>query len=197
MTKIYLIHRWGGSPSSDPWFDWVRRECDKRDIELIIPEMPDTDNPVIEKWVGKMNEVVNVNSGEGVYFIGHSIGCQAIMRYLGRVDKINVKGLVFVAPWMHLDEKTIEEEGEEIKEIARPWMETPIDFDKVKSFTNNILCILSDDDPYVPLSNGDLFKEKLGAEIIVKENEGHFNDGESILEMVEFIDKIEGEDRGK
>ena len=192
MVKIYLVHGWGGSPSAEGWFGWLREECEKRDIDLIIPEMPDTGKPVIERWVSKLNEVVGMNNfDDPLYFVGHSIGCQAIMRYLDGNNKINVNGLVFVAPWMRLDSKTIEEEGEEVYNIARPWTEIPIDFENVSSYTNNVLCIFSSNDPYVSLDDGDLFKDKLNAEIVVKESEGHFNETTKIDEIIKFIDKIE------
>ena len=48
---------------------------------------------------------------------------------------------------MRLDEETIKEEGQEIIEIAKPWMETPIDFEKVRSHTGKVVAVFSDDDP--------------------------------------------------
>ena len=54
MTKIYLIHGWGGSPSKEGWFGWLDRECEKLGIELVIPEMPDTHYPKIDKWIEKI-----------------------------------------------------------------------------------------------------------------------------------------------
>lgn len=35
MTKIYLIHGWAGSPNSEKWFGWLKKECEKGNIELI------------------------------------------------------------------------------------------------------------------------------------------------------------------
>lgn len=187
MMKIYLIHRWGGSPSSEKWFGWLKKECDKLGIKLIIPKMPDTDYPEIEKWVNKINDIYCYDKSD-IYFIGHSIGCQAIMRYLERFNENkNIKGLIFVAPWMKLDENTINKEGQDIINIARPWIETPINFSRIKSNINRILCIFSDNDPYVPLSNSKLFKENLGAEIVIKHNESHFNETKEINEIINYI----------
>lgn len=183
MRKIFLIHGWDGNPSSEPWFSWLSEECDNRNIEIIIPEMPNTSHPKINEWVGKLDEIVN---GGDIYFVGHSIGCQAIMRYLEKTGK-NISGIVFVAPWMHLDENTIEEEGQESIDIAKPWVETPINFEKVKICADKILAIFSNDDPFVPVSEIDLFRNELGAEIIVKDSEGHFNDTEEINEIFEVI----------
>jgi len=187
MKKVYLIHGWGGSDSSEGWFGWLKEESKKLGIKVISFNMPNTDEPKIEEWIGFLKENAK-DLDEETYFVGHSVGCQAILRYLEILDfGIKIGGVVFVAPWMELDKNTIEEEGEEVVEIARPWMETPIDFDKIKEHTNNFLCILSDNDPYVPLNNKEFFEEKFNAKLIIKNDEEHFNETEKIPEILEFV----------
>ena len=184
MTKIYLIHGWGGNPNNEGWFGWLDKECEKLEVELIIPEMPNTNFPKIEEWIGKIKEVVDLN--DGAYFVGHSIGSQAIMRYLEQFSgDLKVKGLIFIAGWFNLLEASYE--NDEDRKIMKPWLEAHIDFEKIKKLTDNILCIFSDNDPYVPLSDSEIFKEKLGAEIIIKENEGHFNTTQEIPEILEVV----------
>jgi len=187
MKKVYLIHGWGGSDSSEGWFGWLKEESKKLGIKVISFNMPNTDEPKIEEWIGFLKENAK-DLDEETYFVGHSVGCQAILRYLETLDSgIKISGVVFVAPWMELDKNTIEEEGEEVVEIATPWMETPIDFDKIKEHTNNFLCILSDNDPYVPLNNKEFFEEKLNAKSVIKHNEEHFNETKKIPEILEFV----------
>ncbi len=47
---------------------------------------------------------------------------------------------------------------------------------------DKIVAIFSDNDPYVPLSNINLFREKIGAKIIKEKNKGHYIENE-ILEI--------------
>lgn len=187
MKQIYLVHGWGGNPNSEAWFKWLREECKKRNYKLVIPEMPDTDYPKIDAWVGKLKEVVK-NLDEDTYFIGHSIGCQGILRYLETVNN-KIGGVILVAPWMFLDANTIEEEGEDVKDMAKPWMETPINWGKIKRLTDNFAAIFSTDDPYVPQDNQEIFREKLNAKIVIRRNNGHFNDTKEIKEIFSFIGK--------
>ena len=148
-----------------------------RDFEVVVPEMPNTDEPVIEEWVGHLKEIVR-DVDEETYFIGHSIGCQAIMRFLETLD-VKVGGLVFVAGFFNLPYLETQEE----KDIAKPWLEKPIDTDKIKKMSKKITCIFSDNDPDVPLSDADLFKERLGAEIIVEHEKGHFDDDAGVKKL--------------
>ena len=187
MKKVYLIHGWGGSDSSEGWFGWLKDNLRENKIEVISFNMPNTDEPKIEEWVGFLEDNVKDFDGE-IYFVGHSIGCQTILRYLEKLpENIKIKGCVLVAPWMELDENTISEEGEEVKEIAKPWMETPIDFRRVKEKCDRFLAIFSDNDPYVKLDQVDKFKNNLGAKIVVKNKEEHFNETKEISEILEFI----------
>ena len=187
MKKVYLIHGWGGSDSSEGWFGWLKTELKKRDIEIIGFNMPNTDYPKIEEWVGYLkNNVKNID--KETYFIGHSIGCQTILRFLEELpEDVMVGGCIFIAGWFDLIETG--DEAEEEKEIARPWVETPIDFEKVKKHTNDFLAIFSDNDPFVQVSESKVFKEKLGAEIIIKNKEEHFNQTQEIPEIIEFLEK--------
>ena len=120
MKRVILVHRWSGGPSDD-WRPWLQDELGQRGYNVLSPEMPDMDTPVIEKWVGKLREVVGVPDAD-TYFVGHSIGCQAILRYLETIDT-PVGGALFVAGWFDL--KNLEDD--ETEKIAKPWIETPID----------------------------------------------------------------------
>lgn len=181
--RIFIIHRWDGSPSKD-WLPWVKAEMEKKGFEVIVPEMPNAEEPKIEEWVPFLAKLVN-DVDENTFFIGHSIGCQTIMRYLESSYPKKVGGIIFVAPWFNL----INLEDEESKAIARPWLETSIDLEKVRSATDNITVFMSDNDPFVPLSDKEIFQEKLGAKVIVEKNKGHFNQ-KTFPEIIETIKEI-------
>ena len=182
--KIYLIHGWGGSPNSEAWFGWLKKQCKEKRWELILPEMPDTDNPTIENWVGKLKQIAEPD--EQTIFIGHSMGCQTILRYLETLpENVKINRCVFVAGFLNLLETAYETEEE--RPIAKPWIETPINFDKVKTHCQNFLAIFSTDDDCVPVSDSKLFKQKLAAKIIIKEKQGHFNETQEIPELIDFL----------
>lgn len=182
--RVIIVHGWGGSPK-DEMLSWLRQELEKNNFEVIVPEMPHTDEPTINNWVDHLTHVVGT-ADKDTYFIGHSIGCQTIMRYLEKLpENINVGGVVFIAGWITL--KGIEEED---MSIAKPWLETPIDFEKVKQNTDNFVAIFSDDDPFVPLKDKDIFSEKLHAKIIVEHKKGHFTGETNVIDNSVVLEAI-------
>jgi uncharacterized protein len=189
MKRVFLIHGWGGSPK-EPMHIWIKKSLEKRGFEVNVPNMPNSEKPEIKSWISKIKEIVGKANANDI-FIGHSVGCQAVLRYIERLDKNEKIGkVILIAPWMHLDKKTIEEEGEESIKIAKPWMETPIDFNKIKTHCDKFVTIFSDNDPYVPLSNVNLFRIHLNADILILKNKGHFDPSHNIDKLPEILNYI-------
>jgi len=185
MKKVIIVHRWDGTPESD-WYPWLKRELESKGFEVIVPEMPETSEPSIENWVDHLRIVVG-SVDEETYFVGHSIGCQTIMRYLSSLSDVKIGGIVFVAGWFNLDNL----EGEEVVAIAKPWIETPIDFAKVRNKTNKITVFLSDNEPYGFVDeNASIFEDKLDAKVIIESEKGHFIEDDGITEVPEVLEEL-------
>ncbi|MCX8074556.1 MAG: alpha/beta hydrolase [Clostridia bacterium] len=185
MKKLYLIYSWSGR-IEDGWYQWLGKELLKYNVEFIIQEIPNTDTPKINEWVSKVDSIVT-DLDEKTYFIGHSIGCQTIMRYLETKEIKKIGGILFVAPWLDLIPDKMDDES---NKIAYEWINTPINFAKVKEFANNITAILSDDDYYVSINNEKEFRHKLGAKTIVVHNQGHISGEDGINESVIILESI-------
>ena len=187
MKKAIIVHGWGGSPEGD-WYQWLKKELEKKGFKVLIPEMPETMFPKIEAWVSKLNQAAG-EADENTYFIGHSIGCQTILRYLEKLPaNKKIGGAILVAGWFSLTENTWDENY--TQEIALPWLETKIDFEKVKEHTDKIIVFLSDNDPYIPLSDFRIFREKLDADVIIENGKGHFSGEDGITKYPAILNKL-------
>ncbi len=181
LQRIILVHGWGGNSNKD-WFPWVKQEFEKKGYEVLVPDLPETNYPKIEKWVPFLAGVVG-KADKHTILIGHSMGCQTILRYLETLGEGESVGtVILVAGFVTLTGLKPEEQI-----VANPWLETPVDFAKVKTKANKFIAIFSDDDPYVPMEeNAKIFKEKLGAEIVIQNGQKHFN-GDDLPVLLEVI----------
>jgi len=184
MKRAIIVHCWEGYPEYC-WYPWVKKELEAKGFQVGVPALPNTEKPKLDEWLPMLKEVIG-QADEDLYLIGHSLGCITIMRYLESLEeKQKIGGAVFVAGFT-------ENVGyDEIK----TFFETPVDLDRIKSKAENgFVAIHSDDDPYVDLKYADLFKEKLGAEIIIKHNAKHFSGAiegeESCLELPDVVQSI-------
>ena len=148
--------------------------------------MPNPEVPVIEAWVQALSEVVG-KLDQDTYFVGHSIGCQTILRYAEKHPTELMGGAVFVAGWFNL----VGLDAEEDPEIAKPWIETPLDFMVVRKVLGTSIAILSDNDPYVELEpNKSIFEGKLGTKVVIENGKGHLSAEDGITELPSILDAI-------
>lgn len=188
MKRAIIIHGWASYPEHG-WFPWLRQELEQRGYTVIVPSMPHPLVPTIKDWVETVAQTVGTPDGETL-FIGHSMGCQTIIRYLS-TQQTPIKGAVFVAGFFELKKlrNLLEEQG------AKPWIETPINFDRVRQVLPISFAIFSDKDRYVSYErNSLLFKQHIGSHVILDIGKKHFSGNQGITEVpsiLQAVDKIE------
>ncbi|TAL47898.1 serine hydrolase family protein [archaeon] len=180
MTKkAFLIHGWTGT-LHDGWLSWLKRRLEEKGFKVTVPAMPDTNHPKIDAWVNHLAKVVKTPD-KGCYFIGHSLGCITILRYLETLkENQTVGGVILVAEFA-------DNFGE--KELYS-FFAKPIEWDKIKSHCKKFVAIHSDNDYHVPLEHADIFKKKLNAKLIVQRNMKHFSDDDGVVELPVAFDSV-------
>jgi predicted alpha/beta hydrolase family esterase len=172
QKRVFFIHGWEGSPN-EGWRPRLKERLEEKGFTVINFSMPDPDYPQMNEWVVTFSDAVG-EPDKDCYFVGHSLGCITILRYLESLPEgKKVGGVLLVAAFT-------EDLG--INEIKNFFIKD-INWGKIKKHCNNFIVLLSDNDHYVPLSYGDTFKEKLNAKIIIKHNLGHFNGDDVVREL--------------
>ena len=176
MNRVFMIHGWEGS-GNNHWFPWLRGKLEEKGCKVFSPDMPNTNNPQREEWILYLRDLVGETDAE-TYFVGHSLGCQAVMRLLE--GKKSVGGSVLVACFLDVD---FEDPAES---ILRPWIDAPLD---VTTIPGPIVAIFSDNDKWIPTDEEKNFK--FTKEIIILHNMGHFTAGDGVTELPIVLEKLE------
>ncbi|MEK7178274.1 MAG: alpha/beta hydrolase [Patescibacteria group bacterium] len=185
--RVFIIHGWDGYPE-EGCFPWFKKELENHGFAVYNPAMPEPLKPKIDVWVSFLKEQIGVPDEDTILF-GHSIGAQTILRYLETLnDNEKIGRAVFLAGWVHLTDEAYE--TEEDSQIAKPWLETPLNWDKIKSRANKFVAIFSDNDMIIPFSDSEIFKEKLNAKIIIEHQKGHFSGSDGIKELPSALSAI-------
>ncbi|MEF3691990.1 MAG: alpha/beta fold hydrolase [Candidatus Moraniibacteriota bacterium] len=179
MKRVFIIHGWGGSPEAN-WFPWMKKELEKRKISIEVLAMPNTDNPKMEEWLDFMREKIG-KIDEDIFLVGHSLGCIAILRYLESLSEgEKVGGALLVAGFSR---------SINIPELEN-FFQTPLDYEKVKKSVRQIGAINSDNDYYVPMEEGKILEEKLGAKLVVLHKAFHLNEGNGFFELPTGLEEL-------
>jgi len=186
MKKVFVVHGWGGTPK-EGWFPWLKDSLEKKHFKVIILKMPNTEKPEIKSWVSYLKKLVG-KLDENTFFIGHSVGCQTILRYLEKENK-KCAGIIFVAPWVELDEDAIKKESKGSLKIYKSWQKE-IDFERIRKLKIKLVSIFSDNDYFVPLNNVRIFEKELLSDIVIMHNKGHFTGSDNIKKLPVVVKEL-------
>jgi uncharacterized protein len=180
MKRVFIIHGYGGSPNKN-WFPWLKSELEKLNVSVIVPAMPNTENPQLSEWLPYLQSQVGT-ADENTYFVGHSLGCIAILRYIESLPKnARVGGVVLVAGFIssiHFHE-------------LDNFFQTPLNDEKIKTSVKKIIAINSDNDPHVPYQQAEEIKNSLNSELIMIHNGEHLNGKAGYLTFPDLLKKVE------
>jgi predicted alpha/beta hydrolase family esterase len=175
MTKrLLVVPCWGGRPR-DYWYPWLQQELASMPPvqydPVIVADMPNPDLPTIPAWVDQLAAIVGNEPGEieRTVLVGHSIGCQAVLRFLERLPQhFAVAGSLLVAGWLEVDQPW---------EAIRPWVETPIDNVRARAATQWLEVLLSDNDPFTAdyETGRQRWTDEYDATVNVEPGARHFN----------------------
>lgn len=169
-VRVCIVPRWAAGPD-DVWYPHVRRRLRPEHEVVTVPLRPSPRAPTIAASVIEIASRLGDDTARlaDTVLVGHSVGCQAAMRYLATLpDGARVAALVCVAGWLSIDEPW---------DTIAPWIETPLDFARVRRATGRTLVLVGDDDPFTRdyQATGRAFQEHLGADVVVAHGGGHFN----------------------
>ncbi len=182
--RVFIIHGWTGRADGD-WLPWLQAELQKRSYDAHILSMPTPDAPVMAEWLEHMKTSIGSPETSDI-FVGHSMGCLAILKYLQEQDE-PVDKVLLVAGWEVLSDAALTEPADHV--IVNSWTRDLLDYEKLRTLVHKFIAYFSDNDPWVPLEpNVQIYREKLGAEIIIEHNKGHFmKEVGGISEMPELL----------
>lgn len=94
--RLFIVHGLMATPE-DHWFQWLKEKAQALGMETFIPAMPDSDAPDNARWQAALAQSVGDVDGN-TWFIGHSLGCISVLRYLSqRPEAQRAGGIVLVS----------------------------------------------------------------------------------------------------
>lgn len=94
--RIFIIHGYSASPE-DHWFPWLKSKLEQDGVTVKVLKMPDSNNPNAPAWIKFIQRSVKAPD-ENTYFVAHSLGCIALLRYLDSLSgSAKIGGMVLVS----------------------------------------------------------------------------------------------------
>ena len=181
MKRAILIHCWDGYPEYC-WYPYAKHELETRGFQVQIPFLPDP-LPSLERWLEKMKRIIGMPDEE-TFFIGHSLGCATILRYVQALPQDQkVGGIVLVVPF-------VDDMG---YRLLNNFFVPALDYREIKKHCASVTVIASDNDPLVQNYHAETLRRHLHAELLIK-HDGHFTESKATgvcRELPEVVGAIE------
>ncbi len=179
MKRAIIVHGWNGVPN-DSWKPWLKKELERRGFQVLTPQMPGGLHPKLNEWIKTISQNVKVPDKD-TYFIGHSLGCISIVRYLTTLPKNSiVGGCVLIAGFSG---------NLGIPQISE-FYSLAVEVEKARDYCKNFVIIHSDNDKSVSMREAIEFKEQLKAKFILEHNKGHLSEGDRLKELPSALNAI-------
>lgn len=178
--RFFIIHGWKAFPEGC-WRPWLGKHLESKGDKVSVPAMPNTIHPKADEWTGHISGIVG-KPDESCFFVGHSLGCISILRYIESLpEDAKVGGIILVAGFTsNLGYDDLDS-----------FFQTKIDWRKISGICKRVSVLHSDDDHFVSLHYGDIFKKHLNAKLVVMNNMGHFSDDRNITQLPILIELID------
>ncbi|PWC10152.1 serine hydrolase family protein [Brenneria roseae subsp. americana] len=166
VNNVVIVHGFLSTPRHH-WFQWLRQQCEDVNIRVFIPKMPMPRAPEPDRWLEQLSNTISPPD-EKTWFIGHSLGCITVLRYLSSLhEQFAVGGVILVSGFSDQVEKYPE---------LNPFTEESIDFDLLRKIIKHRITILSSDDQVVAPHHTMKLCQQLDAELYRFTGCGHFSD---------------------
>ncbi|MCX4240736.1 alpha/beta hydrolase [Paraliomyxa miuraensis] len=171
LDRLLLVPRGSGHEDSD-YYPWLRAELAERGVlpqRDVAPLQPPS-APDLQATVAAVRERLHPeHRPERTLVLGHSVGAQAAMRAIAQLPTgTTVGALLLVAGWWSVDEPW---------PSLVPWMETPFDWDRVRTAARRRMLLVSTNDPFTAnaTTTAQQFEQRIDAEVRVVPDAKHFN----------------------
>lgn len=167
MKKAVILHGTSGS-SKENWFPWLKEQLISNGIEVWSPDLPEADNPSIERYNKFILENIPFKFDHETILIGHSSGAVAI---LGLLEALPASTTVQACYLVGSFKNDLGWDSLKLLFVK------PLDFHQIKSKSRLWYFLHSDNDPYCPLEHAKFLHDQIGGDLIVLPGQKHFSIG--------------------
>lgn len=178
LKKVYITHGYTAN-STKHWFPWLKLRLKNQGFWVEVFDMPNSTQPDAQQWLEfHQQKIQNIDSNS--YFIAHSLGCIATLRFLQQRQQ-TIGGVILVAGFA--------QSLPNLPELDQ-FSAEPLDFAALIQQIPQRLVIASDDDQVVNVQYSRNLAQQLQADYLELSGYGHFLDRQGISELPLVYDNI-------
>jgi len=182
IQKVLVVHGYTASPSQN-WFPWLAEGLEKsEETKVFVPAMPNPHQPEASAWLNTLRQTMP-QVDENTHFVGHSLGCIAILLFLRDLHPGQRIGSLTMVSGFGTTTTTLPE--------LSNFTEPKPDLAFVSELTSNRCVITSRNDEIVPWAYSRDLASEIDAPLFNLKTGGHFLDRDGYTEFPFLLKIIE------
>lgn len=177
--RVILVHGYKATPQFG-WFPWIERELRARGFDVLIPELPNPEEPDRDVWTTALVDACAPLTSNDIV-VGHSLGGAAALRMLEAAEaRSTPHAMIMVStPWMIKDEK------------FRGFFLSELDFEVLMWRASKFVIVHAQNDTIIPVEHGKRYAAALHGALVTPETGEHFQGTEypGILDIIDRVSK--------
>jgi predicted alpha/beta hydrolase family esterase len=186
MTNVFIIHGTHGCPEEN-WFPWLQVKLEKLGCHVSVPRFPTPEGQTLEAWFTVFEKYLEFYNVETI-LIGHSLGGAFALRVLEKYPT-KIKSAYIVASPCGIVPSDFP--GADLTDL--PFVGHPFNWKVIQERASSFHVFHSDNDPYIDIKNSEETASKLGTEVILVPQAGHFNAKAGYTEFEALLDLVKKE----
>ncbi len=164
VRRVIIVHGYEASPAAN-WFPWLRGELAAEGTDVAVVPLPAPNHPDRAAWEMAVRRELGTPDAETA-IVAHSLGAVTALRVLAALpESWQLGGLVLVAGFVSRLDALPELDG---------YLSGEVDVERLAGSIRARMVIRSDTDPFVPPEASDELARRLGAQLQVHPEAGHF-----------------------
>ncbi|MEK7633133.1 MAG: alpha/beta fold hydrolase [Patescibacteria group bacterium] len=174
--RVILIHGYKATSKSG-FFPWLERELRARDFDVVIPELPNPEEPDRDVWTETLVKTC-APLKETDIIVGHSLGGAAALRMLEAAEaRSTPHAMVMIStPWMIKDDK------------FRGFFMSELDFEVLMWRASKFVVIHALNDSIIPVDHAKRYASVFHAKLVTPETGEHFQGEEYPIILQSILD---------
>lgn len=177
--RAILIHGNGNSKPTDNWFPYLKKKLEDVGVKVVAPQFPDTELARSSYWLPFLEK--DLKADQDTIIVGHSSGAIAAMRY---AETHTILGSALIGAY-HTDL------GIEAEKLSG-YFDTPWNWETIKTNQKWIIQFAGANDPWIPIKEAHLVRDRLQTEYYEFSDQGHFGGDYYKETFPELLEAIKG-----
>ncbi len=178
---MFIFHGTAGYPTEN-WFPWLKEKLEAKGCTVYVPQFPTPEGQSLEAWLGVFQAYQKYVDADTI-LIGHSLGGIFLLRLLERLAQ-PVKAAFFTGTPIGIQPMKNYDSDNSFSGFSFDWP-------GIRGKAGRFYVFQSDNDPYVPLANGEKLAQELGVGLTFIPNAGHFNAKAGYTKFEELLQAVE------